>query len=202
MTPACGICWEAAQDTRLACGHAFCYGCLEEWFRRQATSDALTCPYCTRAVAARPCWRARLVQAASLVLWVLVTLLYATRMNLFLLEVDLPLRNVAWSGLLVYNALCCAFPGLLAGRILSPVFTLLIRNWPVLEYAPLALFAHYRRVCPDWYDLGLVGTRLGLWVSSCRCSDLTLEALESTASCVLLALQWLRFKKAFVHTRL
>lgn len=63
----CPICLDSPCDGRLACGHAFCFSCLDEWYRRQLTQQ-LYCPYCkARIETALDWWNATLWAARSAV---------------------------------------------------------------------------------------------------------------------------------------
>lgn len=47
MDSECAVCYSSAANCKLVCKHAFCKGCVKEWYHK---SDDPTCPLCRRAM--------------------------------------------------------------------------------------------------------------------------------------------------------
>jgi len=47
MNSECAVCYSADANCKLVCKHAFCKGCIKEWYHK---SDDPTCPMCRRAM--------------------------------------------------------------------------------------------------------------------------------------------------------
>ena len=60
----CPICRTAECDAALACGHQYCFACLNEWYRRQPTTATVRCLQCNASASTGPAidWRNALLQ--------------------------------------------------------------------------------------------------------------------------------------------